>query len=72
MERWVVADLARADEVSWDEDMVGAIFSERDATAILNLKPLEVGVEDKVIWRWSKDGVYTVRTAYQALMEDRV
>ncbi|CAN1844985.1 Transposon TX1 uncharacterized 149 kDa protein [Linum perenne] len=71
LEHWKVSDLAATDGRSWDDEIVRSVFVDRDIDAILKLRPLRPDMEDRVIWRWSLNGEYTVRSAYHALMQAR-
>lgn len=49
----------------WDEDLLYAVFWPVDIHRILQI-PLSHGREDMVAWQHTKDGVFTVRSAYHA------
>ncbi|CAN1292060.1 hypothetical protein LINPERPRIM_LOCUS21397 [Linum perenne] len=51
LEYWRVADLAIPDSGGWDEDVVQAIFVDKDINVILKLQPLCNHEEDRVVWR---------------------
>uniref|UniRef100_A0A803Q154 Reverse transcriptase domain-containing protein n=1 Tax=Cannabis sativa TaxID=3483 RepID=A0A803Q154_CANSA len=59
-----VVDLKLADG-GWDEGFIKAHFNEEDAELILNLPSGSWGVEDKIMWHYSKNGEYTVRSGYR-------
>ncbi|XP_021761446.1 uncharacterized protein LOC110726302 [Chenopodium quinoa] len=48
----------------WDSNKVETIFNERDKRAILTIPLSERMPKDSLSWAWSKDGFYSVKTAY--------
>ncbi|CAN1837440.1 Putative ribonuclease H protein At1g65750 [Linum perenne] len=65
LERWCVKDLTRLDGGGWDEEVIDVLFDERDANAIMRVRPPTDGVEDRKLWHFSKNGEYSVRSAYR-------
>ncbi|KAF4404808.1 hypothetical protein G4B88_006194 [Cannabis sativa] len=53
----------------WDEEFVRAVFNPTDAELILQMATSECDIEDKILWHYSKDGEYSVRSGY--LMSDK-
>ncbi|CAN1163691.1 hypothetical protein LINPERHAP2_LOCUS25149 [Linum perenne] len=64
-------DLAIPGGLEWDEEHIEMMFNERDPTQILSMPPSNPGRRDKQVWHFSKNGVYTIRSAYRVAM-DRV
>ena len=63
-----VSELFDQDNGTWDVDLVRRNFLAPDADAILNI-PLRVpGCEDYLAWDLERSGVYSVKTAYRALV----
>jgi ribonuclease HI/exonuclease III len=49
---------------SWDKILVGELFLEPEATIICNIPLSRYGHNDKLIWRATTSGVFSVRSAY--------
>uniref|UniRef100_A0A803PV25 Reverse transcriptase domain-containing protein n=1 Tax=Cannabis sativa TaxID=3483 RepID=A0A803PV25_CANSA len=49
----------------WDEEFVRAVFNPTDAELILQMATSECDIEDKILWHYSKDGEYSVRSGYR-------
>ncbi|CAN1223742.1 hypothetical protein LINPERPRIM_LOCUS2142 [Linum perenne] len=56
----------------WDEDLVRALFVERDVEAILKLQPPCGEEEDQMLWRVSNNGEYSVKSAYRLIHDETV
>ncbi|CAN1769951.1 Putative ribonuclease H protein At1g65750 [Linum perenne] len=69
LEDLVVSDLMIPGLLEWDEEHVSMIFNDKDATVILNTPLPRYRSSDKLVWHFSKDGRYTVRSAYRLYME---
>ncbi|KAJ9556786.1 hypothetical protein OSB04_011400 [Centaurea solstitialis] len=54
---------------SWNIDMISRIFSARDRDCILNLPPPSGLEPDRIIWHWTSNGVYSVKSSYRIIME---
>ena len=63
-----VSDLIDSDSWLWKVDIVRRNFIAPDADAILNIPLRQGGGEDFWAWAWEKTGVYTIKSAYRALM----
>ncbi|KAF4396902.1 hypothetical protein F8388_004870 [Cannabis sativa] len=48
----------------WDEEFVRAVFNPTNAELILQMATSECDIEDKILWHYSKDGEYSVRSGY--------
>jgi hypothetical protein len=63
-----VSDLIIAGSGTWNVDVVRNNFLAPDADAILNIPLRANGGEDFLAWSLEKTGIYSVKTAYRALM----
>ncbi|KAF4404312.1 hypothetical protein G4B88_014768 [Cannabis sativa] len=52
----------------WDEEFVRAVFNPTDAELILQMATSECDIEDKILWHYSKDGEYSVRSGYHVIL----
>ncbi|CAN1156954.1 Putative ribonuclease H protein At1g65750 [Linum perenne] len=69
LENVMVSDLLIPGCMEWDEEHVAMLFNDRDAACILSMPlPRQVG-RDVMIWHFSKDGNYSVRSAYRVYMD---
>ncbi|XP_057249396.1 uncharacterized protein LOC130590838 [Beta vulgaris subsp. vulgaris] len=59
-----VKDLMMAGSSTWNIDLITRVFNERDTKCILALPLSEQSKEDVITWAFTKDGVYSVKTAY--------
>lgn len=59
-----VSDLIHHDKCVWKRDMVEENFNSIDAAKILNIPLLNVFENEKVLWKFSSSGDYTVRSPY--------
>ncbi|XP_010666711.1 uncharacterized protein LOC104883845 [Beta vulgaris subsp. vulgaris] len=59
-----VAELINPDTMEWRSDLLNQYFTDRDRDCILAI-PLSVGGgKDDLMWAYSQDGSYTVKTTY--------
>ncbi|CAN1130761.1 Putative ribonuclease H protein At1g65750 [Linum perenne] len=65
----VVSDLMIPELLEWDEELILDIFNGRDASLILSLPLPNHRRRGRRVWHLSKDGSYTVRSAYRVYME---
>lgn len=68
----LVADLIDVNSCDWKEELIRETFFPADADAILSIKLPRSGGDD--IWSWAEErtGLYSVRSAYRMLIQDRV
>lgn len=59
-----VCDLIDFGSMVWDTNVVNENFNEQDAQAILAIPLSERLPEDRVAWAFTKNGAYSVKTAY--------
>lgn len=65
LEDAVVADLLIPETRSWNRVLIEGVFSQEDAMRILRTPISPSAIEDKIMWHFSVDGKYTVKTAYK-------
>lgn len=53
----------------WVEDAVKEIFHPIDADIILGMRLSDTSTNDELIWFFSKNGIFTVKTAYNMWMD---
>lgn len=54
----------------WNSEMLLSLFSNTEVVAIKRLQVPMYDSEDKWMWKYSKDGEYSVRSAYYMLLND--
>jgi hypothetical protein len=59
-----VAELFDPAGVGWNVQLVRSIFNKEEATLICNIPLSRYNQKDKLIWRATKSGLFTVRSAY--------
>ena len=62
-----VIDLKCSDG-QWDEEMIRCLFNEEDSKLILSLSCVDYQIEDKLLWHFTKNGEYSVRSGYYAAL----
>lgn len=60
----VVGDLIDVEKREWRTDLLDLHFSDRDRRCILAVPLNARGGSNEYMWAYSKDGSYTVKTAY--------
>nr|DAD19322.1 TPA_asm: hypothetical protein HUJ06_020785 [Nelumbo nucifera] len=65
LEDIVVLDLWILGHKEWDVEMIHELFGPRDASAILNIPLSYASQKDRVIWYFSPNGVYSVKSGYR-------
>jgi hypothetical protein len=60
----MVADLIENNPIQWKRELIFQNFGEDEATAIYNIPLSRYNQEDKMIWRASRTGEFSVRSAY--------
>lgn len=60
-----VRDLRSKDGAGWDNEMLESLFNAEEVSLIKEVPVSAVGVKDRLIWKHSKDGHYTIKTGYQ-------
>ncbi|CAN0906682.1 Putative ribonuclease H protein At1g65750, partial [Linum grandiflorum] len=53
----------------WDEELLDELFTDRDVACIRRMQAPSGNEADGIIWQFSRDGRYTVRSAYRLGME---
>lgn len=49
----------------WDADFISKVFTKEDSELILSLHSEDPSLEDKMMWQYSKDGEYSVKSGYK-------
>lgn len=60
-----VSELINAEVGSWNGEKIRQCFDEDDANRILEIPISQFRREDRVFWVKMKNGIYSVKTAYQ-------
>ncbi|KAL0374642.1 UNVERIFIED_CONTAM: putative mitochondrial protein [Sesamum radiatum] len=59
-----VSDLIREDIREWDSELINTIFWPEDCVMILQTPLSCVGRQDLLVWHYSRNGLFSVRSAY--------
>jgi hypothetical protein len=65
-----VSELITADN-QWDEQLIHSIFMASDADRILQIPLRRTNGEDGIAWAHDKSGIYSVRSAYRAMVAEK-
>ncbi|KAL4283316.1 hypothetical protein GQ457_16G016220 [Hibiscus cannabinus] len=63
-----VHDLFLPNSYEWNQTLIEANFNTEEASSILSISLPRSQLDDKLIWRSKKSGIYTVRSEYQLLL----
>lgn len=63
-----VADLISSDGRNWNMEKLNAMFSEDDAADIKQIAIGGLGTDDYLAWNFTKNGCFTVKSAYHLKM----
>jgi hypothetical protein len=66
-----VSELIDHENWTWRRDLVRSVFARPDADAILNIPLWNGGGDDFYAWNHEGSGVYTVKSAYRALVNQK-
>lgn len=66
-----VSDLIDVDTKRWNTRLIEEVFLPNEVKAILSIPLSVTGQEDRIIWRGTAKGIFTVRSAYYMAMEDK-
>lgn len=69
LESLTIVSLIHHDSSSWRMDLLQQIFNANDSLAIQSIPLLNVASNVNLIWRFSRNGEYSVRTAQHHLMK---
>ena len=58
------------ERIEWKEDILREIFKVKDMAAITSIRLSRVAVQNKLIWKYSVNGMFNVKSAYH--MERRI
>ena len=64
-----VCDLIDVDSMEWKEHLIRQVFLPQDVDAILSIPLSTHGARDRLIWAESKNGKFSVRSAYRLAQE---
>jgi hypothetical protein len=64
-----VDELLRLDSQGWDETKLNECFFDGDVADILNIPIGRAGTEDYLAWNYTKNGVFSVKSAYHLKMQ---
>jgi ribonuclease HI len=64
-----VEDLLLPDGRGWNEQKLRATFYEADVSDILKIHVRRAGTEDYIAWNYTKNGIFSVRSAYHLKMQ---
>lgn len=64
-----VADLIEEDGKSWKKDLVEDLFFTQEANMIIGSPLSKYKAENRLIWHWTTNGVFTVKSAYYQALE---
>jgi len=67
-----VSDLIDYEQGSWKEDLIRELFLPGDADTILDIPLCYSWPRDKLIWHFSSTGRFTVKSAYQLRLSQRL
>lgn len=62
-------DLMASDVKRWDVHMLHALFNNETVTSILETPILNDVHDDKSVWKFTKDGHYSVKSGYILFMD---
>ncbi|KAM1502477.1 hypothetical protein ACFXTO_027812 [Malus domestica] len=60
----MVSDLIDPSSNSWRTEMISDGFNQVDVLPILSIPLSQVGIDDRLVWHHTTDGVYSVKTGY--------
>lgn len=70
-ENHTVASLMVPNDRNWDMDIIMDLFNERDMQCILRTTLRDVQTEDMIYWCKESSGLYSVKSAYNLLQEQK-
>lgn len=65
-----VTDLIDPTTGKWDKELIEGLFWEEDVKQILTI-PIRAGVEDGLAWHFDNRGIFSVKSAYHVLEDER-
>lgn len=66
-----VRDLIDSANVCWNESLVRSLLLPCDADIVLNMPLYDVWPQDQLLWHYSSNGLFSVRSAYHVILGDR-
>ncbi|KAJ9556757.1 hypothetical protein OSB04_011371 [Centaurea solstitialis] len=64
-----VRELMDPQNLRWNVDLIHQLLCPRDCAKILQIPFPSVSREDKLIWHWTQDGNYSVKSRYRTITE---
>ncbi|KAM1354056.1 hypothetical protein FF1_033637 [Malus domestica] len=61
----MVCDLIDPVTNSWRTDSIGIGFQREDVLPILSIPLSHVGIDDRLVWQYATNGIYSVKTGFQ-------
>lgn len=68
----IVRDLIDLDTKKWKRDLIASWFNQFEASQITKIQLSFRLPDDRIIWHWEKDGIYSVKSAYHLLIEENM
>lgn len=66
-----VSSLMCTEKRDWDIDVIRDVFNEEDQKSIMDVQLEENNGQDVIVWKKEQTGVYSVRSAYRMLQEQK-
>lgn len=66
----IVSDLIDLDTKKWKRGLIASCFNQFEASQITKIQLHFRLPDDRIIWHWEKDGIYSVKSAYHLLIEE--
>lgn len=66
-----VGDLIDYDNKAWHEELIREIFVPYDVESILSIRLSEQWPNDKLVWHYTSNGIFSVRLAYYFVVKER-
>lgn len=67
-----VLDLIDWNRRTWDHDIVNETLIPMAAEIVLRMRLFDVNTTDELLWHYTKDGVFSVKSAYLMMMESNI
>lgn len=64
-QNWIVGDLFIPDTRIWNVQLIQELFITEDVERIMRTMPCQNNHDDRLIWHFSRDGKYSVKSTYK-------
>lgn len=64
----MVHDFILQDQRTWNVELLEKLLCDRDVSAVLKVPLSNIVNDNRMVWRLSKDGKYTVKSTYRVAM----